>query len=122
MISSGVAVTVDHKPRLEQERVRDLPGGFVTGDGYGRINGLLAVSRSLGDFYMHPWVTAEPHIHVLPLKSIPFFIIACDGVWDEVPSTTAAHIVEAELKNGSPESAARRLRYESSPLSSAVSF
>jgi hypothetical protein len=32
----------------EEERIRGL-GGFVSGD-IGRVNGLLAVSRSFGDF------------------------------------------------------------------------
>jgi serine/threonine protein phosphatase PrpC/Leucine-rich repeat (LRR) protein len=108
--SKGVALTVDHKPRLEQDRIRALPGGYVTGDGYGRINGLLAVSRSLGDFYMHPWVIADPYIHVFDMAKdeSKFLILACDGVWDEVPSETAAQIVTASL--ASPHLAARRLR------------
>jgi len=56
----AVRLTVDDKPRAEEERIR-AAGGFVSGDGWGRTNGQLAVSRSLGDFYLHPFVVSTPH-------------------------------------------------------------
>lgn len=41
-------MSVDHKPDLEEERSRiTRSGGFVDD---GRVNGMLALSRALGDF------------------------------------------------------------------------
>lgn len=47
--SLAIPITVDHTPRVPEEvqRLRAL-NGFVTG---GRVNGILAVSRTLGDKY-----------------------------------------------------------------------
>lgn len=52
------ALTVDHTPKLaaESERIRAL-NGFVTSN---RVNGVIAISRSLGDAQMKPFVSAEP--------------------------------------------------------------
>jgi serine/threonine protein phosphatase PrpC len=49
---------VDHTPKLmaESERIRALHG-FVTSN---RVNGVIAISRSLGDASMKPYVSAEP--------------------------------------------------------------
>jgi serine/threonine protein phosphatase PrpC len=66
----ALRMTVDHKPRAEEERIKSIEGGCVTGDGGGRVNGQLAVSRSLGDFYMHPYVTYEPHTFFTDLTTV----------------------------------------------------
>lgn len=55
--------------------------GFVTE--IGRVKGILAVSRGLGDFYLSEFVTAEPEVaetHSIDKKDL-FIILACDGVW-----------------------------------------
>ena len=53
---------MDHKPNSEEERINAL-GGYVTNDNTRRINGLLAVGRAIGDFFMSPFVTADPYIN-----------------------------------------------------------
>jgi len=92
-----VRLSYDHKPYLEDEedRIRAL-GGFVIGE-TGRVNGLLAVSRSVGDFYMHPYVTDEPYLNLIELTdNDEFLIIACDGVWDEVEDDLAVAVAATE--------------------------
>jgi protein phosphatase 1L len=56
-----VALSQDHKPdRLdESKRINEL-GGRVIHWGRWRVEGVLAVSRSIGDARMKPYVTAEP--------------------------------------------------------------
>lgn len=90
-------LSFDHKPYSdeEQDRIRAL-GGCVAGD-TGRVNGLLAVSRSIGDFYMHPFVTDKPFQGQYQLQDDDEkLILACDGVWDEVSDERAVEIVMAE--------------------------
>jgi len=101
VLYSGNKVTrlsFDHKPKDEDERVRKLDGHVING----RINGLLAVSRAFGDFYMQPWVSSEPYVSTSKLSNQPdeFIIIGCDGVWDEITDEEACEIIQTSLKNG----------------------
>ena len=111
VLNNGERCTVDHKPRSEVDRIRSTPGGFVTGDGSGRINEVLAVSRSLGDFYMAPWVTCEPHVYTKTLtKEDKYLILACDGIWDEVEDKDAITIVDPLVQEGDLFKACSKLR------------
>ena len=112
VLNSGERCTVDHKPRSEVDRIRSHPGGFVTGDGSGRINEVLAVSRSLGDFYMAPWVTCQPNVYSKNLSKTEdkFLVLACDGIWDEIEDADAISIVEPLIAEGELFKASAKLR------------
>lgn len=113
-------VSLDHKPELPAEmlRIRNLGGTVTTtynsaGQATSRVNGMLAVSRALGDTVLHPYVSSDPEIHG-PLNldtelSNQFVVLACDGVWDVLSDEEATSIV-APIAN--PEIASRRLRDE----------
>jgi len=109
----AIRLSFDHKPLLRSER--DLirhAGGFVMETG--RVNGVLAVSRGLCDFYLHPFVSREPYI-APPLELSPlddFLIVACDGVWDVLSDNMAVSIVGASLRENPSDCflAASRLR------------
>mmetsp|Transcript_37125 Transcript_37125/g.93186 ORF Transcript_37125/g.93186 Transcript_37125/m.93186 type:complete len:788 (+) Transcript_37125:819-3182(+) len=94
----ALRISLDHKPTdpEEEDRIREQ-GGYVMVDspgGSGRVNGGLAVSRSIGDFYMHPYVTEKPYLREVELTDEDeFLILACDGVWDEVWDDTAVECV-----------------------------
>eukprot|EP01087_Luapelamoeba_hula_P009276 TRINITY_DN2387_c0_g1_i3.p1 TRINITY_DN2387_c0_g1~~TRINITY_DN2387_c0_g1_i3.p1 ORF type:complete len:884 (+),score=128.56 TRINITY_DN2387_c0_g1_i3:162-2813(+) len=91
----AMRLSIDHKPGAEDEeaRIRAL-GGYVTGETY-RVNGLLAVSRAIGDFYMHPFVTVDPYLNQIELTDEDeYLIIACDGVWDEVQDQEAVDVLK----------------------------
>ena len=95
----ALRLSYDHKPygKVEEGRIRSL-GGSVIGE-TGRVNGLLAVSRSIGDFYMHPWVIDEPFSKLYDYggeNDDEFIIIACDGIWDEVADEVAVKLVRKE--------------------------
>merc|ERR1712137_244777 len=75
-------LSYDHKPDSESERKRiEKAGGFVTESK--RVNGVLALSRALGDVDLQPPVTYEPDIiHTKLQADDKFIIMGCDGLWD----------------------------------------
>ena len=82
------AITQDHKPELDRERNRIYKyGGHVTPASHfdvARVNGSLAVSRSIGDVELYPLVTWVPDIYIVRLQKEKnkLLILASDGVWD----------------------------------------
>lgn len=75
----AVRLTYDHKgsDRQEAKRIMDA-GGFVLS---GRVNGVLAVTRSLGDSSMKEFVVGAPYTTETELcNEDEFLILACDGV------------------------------------------
>ncbi|KAL3762105.1 hypothetical protein ACHAW5_008845 [Stephanodiscus triporus] len=92
-------LTMDHIASLDEERMQvQEKGGFVSeSGGIDRVMGSLAVSRSLGDIKLAPFLSRTPHVIVMtndevltecgkkriPDDSLPCFIIlASDGLWD----------------------------------------
>lgn len=87
----AMPLSTDHKPNNDNEMQRiQLAGGFV--NHFGRVNGNLNVSRSIGDLKYkqtagiapnQQMITADPDI--LQISLLPddeFIIIGCDGIWD----------------------------------------
>uniref|UniRef100_A0A6U2VV92 PPM-type phosphatase domain-containing protein n=1 Tax=Paramoeba aestuarina TaxID=180227 RepID=A0A6U2VV92_9EUKA len=95
----AIRLTVDHKANDEEEaaRIRNA-GGFIL---MNRVNGILAVTRSLGDQTMKEFVTGEPYLNQIQLTAEDsHLIVACDGVWDVLEDQDACNIVmkEKDLK------------------------
>lgn len=75
-------LTTEHRCTNPEEKARiEGLGGFVAGD---KVNGLLDVTRSLGDGAMKTFLTAAP-----AYKKVTYnpevdsvVVIACDGLWD----------------------------------------
>jgi len=87
-----VRLTYDHKGSDKQEakRITDA-GGFVMNN---RVNGVLAVTRSLGDSSMKEFVVGSPYTTETELgEDDEFLIIACDGLWDVVEDQAAIDLV-----------------------------
>lgn len=111
----AIQLSQDHRPscEVERKRIEDL-GGRVE---YGYLNGDLAVTRALGDWYMKlPFgsaspLTAEPEFQLTLLtEDDEFLIIACDGIWDAMSNQEAVSIVGRELMyHNDPEQCAREL-------------
>jgi protein phosphatase 1L len=94
---SIVRLSRDHKPGIPDEtrRISEL-GGRVIYWGRWRVEGLLAVSRSIGDASLKPYITAEPEICEYDIgKDDWFLVISTDGVWDVMDNEEAAHVVIA---------------------------
>jgi Leucine-rich repeat (LRR) protein/serine/threonine protein phosphatase PrpC len=104
-----VPLTVDHKPESLQERERiRRANGFVTEAR--RVNGLLALTRSLGDAALQPAVTHEPDVTHFNLRpEDEYLILACDGLWDVVNNDEVPRII-GEERPLDPARAAIRLR------------
>ncbi|KAI9802753.1 MAG: hypothetical protein M1825_002775 [Sarcosagium campestre] len=76
----ALRLSYDHKgsDELEGKRVTNA-GGLIINN---RVNGVLAVTRALGDSYMKDLVTGHPYTTetIVQPESDEFIILACDGV------------------------------------------
>jgi serine/threonine protein phosphatase PrpC len=99
-IDDGVSIlTLDHKPNLPEELQRiENNGGFVISLGVARVQGILAMSRAIGDRSLKPYIIAEPRITEGYLgRENDFVVIACDGVWDFLSPEIVIAIVRAAI-------------------------
>ena len=89
--STPIQLSIDHVASNtdEQERIESL-GGFVSSvGGTQRVNGTLAVSRSLGDAHLASLLSRKPHVVAMSKKEIQdhchgtpycFMVIACKQI------------------------------------------
>lgn len=76
----ALRLSYDHKGSDENEGKRVTnAGGLILSN---RVNGVLAVTRALGDAYMKDLVTGHPYTTetVIQADVDEFIILACDGV------------------------------------------
>lgn len=86
-------MTRDHTAQDPSEVSRiEQAGGFVFRN---RVMGVLAITRSLGDHQLKPFVIAHPHVQetTLGLEEDAFLVVACDGLWDVVSDQQAVDLV-----------------------------
>jgi serine/threonine protein phosphatase PrpC len=104
-------LSYDHKPSQTHEMNRILrSGGFV--NHFGRINGNLNLSRSIGDLKYkqvpgippaHQMITAEPDIMQISLQDDDeFLLLGCDGIWDCLSNEQAVDFVMNRIDTRSP--------------------
>lgn len=102
----AVRLTTDHKPDLpEEQRYIESRGGSVQN---GRVSGMLAVSRALGDGLFGDLINPTPcftHGKLSPEDS--YLIMACDGVWDVMKDQEAVDLIATEID---PLQAAKKIR------------
>ncbi|RCK63708.1 Protein phosphatase 2C 1 [Candida viswanathii] len=102
-------LTYDHKATdiHEISRIEDN-GGLVLKN---RVNGVLAVTRSLGDTYMKQLVIGIPFTTATEITAEDeFIIIACDGVWDVMSDSHACEVVQESFRHGlGPVQVAKKL-------------
>lgn len=86
-----------HKPDEPSEKRRiEALGGFVDGHDCARLNGVLAVSRGIGDLSLKHWVSAEPEIRKMRIgQNDEFLVISSDGMTDVLLEAEVGPIVEA---------------------------
>ncbi|WFC95524.1 protein-serine/threonine phosphatase [Malassezia brasiliensis] len=91
----AVRLTYDHKgsDELEARRITEK-GGFLLNN---RVNGVLAVTRSFGDFSMKEFVVGSPFTTSIALEdNDAFLIVACDGLWDVIGDQEAVDHISNE--------------------------
>jgi protein phosphatase 1L len=104
---SALQLTVDHTASFieEQRQVVKRGGSILKSGGIDRVNGVLAVSRSLGDIQLAPYLSRTPHVlsltkaeaHEMCGTSFDgkgstnpcFIILASDGLWDVLTNAEA---------------------------------
>ncbi|KAK0125581.1 Protein phosphatase 2C 1 [Cadophora gregata] len=89
----ALRLSYDHKGSDENEGKRVAnAGGLILNN---RVNGVLAVTRALGDSYMKDLVTGHPYTTetVIQPDLDEFIILACDGLWDVCSDQEAVDLV-----------------------------
>ncbi|XP_057867559.1 probable protein phosphatase 2C 2 [Cryptomeria japonica] len=88
-------LTSDHRAAREDERERiENSGGYVDcRHGVWRVQGVLAISRGIGDLHMKDYILAEPDTKKIEIESdCEFLIMASDGLWDKVTNQEAVDL------------------------------
>ncbi len=99
------AMTVDHKPDLEEERQRIYKADGWVSDG--RVKGNLNLSRSLGDLEYkqnkkisqeNQMITAAPELTSTSISDVDFIFLGCDGVYDCLTNQEIVDFINLRLK------------------------
>lgn len=102
----ALRLSYDHKGSDENEGRRVASaGGLILNN---RVNGVLAVTRALGDAYMKDLVTGHPYTTetVIQADQDEFLILACDGLWDVCSDQEAVDLVR-QIQD--PQEASKKL-------------
>ncbi|GIL71018.1 hypothetical protein Vretimale_4095 [Volvox reticuliferus] len=113
----AIALSVDHKPNVKEERSRiESAGGVVVWAGTWRVGGVLAVSRAFGDRPLKRYVIPTPSVTEESLTSEDeFLILASDGLWDVMTNQEAVTLIR-DISDA--EQAAKRVTEEAFQLGS----
>ncbi len=101
--------TIDHKPNLPSEKARiEAAGGFVSNDTPPRLQGMLALSRMIGDFNYKSNSSLPPGKQmgsVVPdiftfedAEEGDLVVLACDGIYDVLSNNELARQVRLRIK------------------------
>lgn len=130
--TKAVRITHDHKStdKKEVERIENAGGIMIRG----RVLGVLAVARSLGDHGLKEYVIARPYLSSTvvqiegsgakdetavqqhdksddqqssPYTENEFLIVACDGLWDVMEDQEVCDIVRSYVHENGSESRER---------------
>ncbi|CAH2037141.1 unnamed protein product [Thlaspi arvense] len=103
----SMPLSVDHKPDREDEYARiERAGGKVIQWQGARVSGVLAMSRSIGDEYLEPYVIPDPEVTFMPrAREDECLILASDGLWDVMSNQDACEFARKRIlwwhkKNG----------------------
>lgn len=102
----ALRLSYDHKGSDEHEGRRIAnAGGLILNN---RVNGVLAVTRALGDAYMKDLVTGHPYTTetVIQADIDEFLILACDGLWDVCSDQEAVDLIR---HTHDPQNASKQL-------------
>ncbi|XP_038893719.1 protein phosphatase 2C 16 [Benincasa hispida] len=95
----SMALSVDHKPNREDEyaRIESSGGKVIQWNGH-RVFGVLAMSRSIGDRYLKPWIIPDPEVMFVPrAKEDECLILASDGLWDVMTNEEVCEVARRRI-------------------------
>mmetsp|Transcript_25676 Transcript_25676/g.58623 ORF Transcript_25676/g.58623 Transcript_25676/m.58623 type:complete len:267 (+) Transcript_25676:28-828(+) len=95
----AIPLSIDCKPsRPDEQRRIEAAGGHVMHLGVPRVNGILAVSRAIGDAELKHVVTSEPEIRSVRRSPTQWAaVLASDGLWDVLTCEEVRAITEANF-------------------------
>ncbi|VDM10101.1 unnamed protein product [Wuchereria bancrofti] len=92
-----------HSPNVPEEvrRVEEAGGMVVPIQGELRVNGILNLTRSLGDIDGRPMISPEPDVLSFELDNSEYLLLlSCDGVWDSLSEQAVySHVAQFVCKN-----------------------
>lgn len=111
----AIQLTVDHVASDDDEQVlvRERGGSIQRVNGVYRVNGTLAITRSLGDANLSPVLSREAFVIPLSMDEVHqlcghvtedepcFVIIASDGLWDTMSNDEAVELVAQYVSSSS---------------------
>ncbi|XP_075676943.1 uncharacterized protein LOC113794107 isoform X3 [Dermatophagoides pteronyssinus] len=79
-------IMLPHKPDMESERIRiQDQGGLVIYMDTWRVNGILSVTRAIGDPEHKSLIIADPSFSTFQIdSSLDFLVLGCDGLFDHL--------------------------------------
>ncbi|KAK9672715.1 hypothetical protein RND81_12G119300 [Saponaria officinalis] len=97
-----IPLSADHKPDRPDELARiEAAGGRVMYLHGARVQGVLAMSRAIGDKFLKPIVISEPEITITRRdQEDECLILASDGLWHVVPNHRACKVAFQGLQQG----------------------
>jgi len=99
---NGIAtmLSYSHLPSKEDEKERiQKAGGTVVWYGSWRVNGLLAVSRAIGDISLKEVVIPDPAIkEEKRTEEDEFVVLASDGLWDVMKYQEVCDFIKEQLQ------------------------
>lgn len=103
-----VLSTIDHKPNHPSEKARiEAAGGYVSGDSPARLQGMLALSRMIGDFnykqntslsHAEQMGSCIPEIFSIDASEGDIVVLACDGIFDVLSNNELARQVRMRIQ------------------------
>uniref|UniRef100_A0A8R1Y4S1 PPM-type phosphatase domain-containing protein n=1 Tax=Onchocerca volvulus TaxID=6282 RepID=A0A8R1Y4S1_ONCVO len=92
-----------HSPDVLEEvrRIEEAGGMVVPIQGELRVNGILNLTRSLGDIDGRPMISSEPDVLSFDLDNSEYLLLlSCDGVWDSLSEQAVySHVAQFVRKN-----------------------
>ena len=111
-IVSHMILTVDHvaSDQDEQKMVKAKGGSIMYSGGIERVEGELAITRSLGDPHLMQYLSRTPHVISFSMDEIKrlckftdsmpcFIVLASDGLWDVMSPHEAIIMVQTVIES-----------------------
>ncbi|XVF24903.1 hypothetical protein REPUB_Repub13aG0167800 [Reevesia pubescens] len=98
--TQAIPLTVDHKLDRADELERiTCSGGRILNWGCLRVEGVLSMSRAIGDHDLKPWVISVPEVTFMTrTNEDECLILASDGLWDVLSNEEVVKLARKELR------------------------
>ncbi|XVF86702.1 hypothetical protein PTKIN_Ptkin18bG0063200 [Pterospermum kingtungense] len=96
----AIPLTFDHRPdRVDEYERITSSGGRILNWGCLRVEGILAMSRAIGDLDLKQWVISVPEVtFTTRTEKDEFLILASDGLWDVLSNEEVVKFARREIR------------------------